>query len=456
MAHVYLSYTPRDQPFAEYLLDRLEGAGIRAVVDGERLRAGLDWCEDIDRAIDDAYAVIVIMSPSAKLSESVTYEWTYALGIRKCIIPILLKPAGIQLHPQLSMLPTLDFTGDFAPWEDLIEYLREAEIEYNADRLVGALHHPAWETRMVVAEILGDRGDPAVIPALAEALYDGYVEVRLSAVKALAKLEHPAAVPYLAEALHNNAADARIASAWALGKIGDPGAASSLVRALRDPDTRIRWNAAWALGEIGAPAVPGLIKALRDPDGRVRGTAAGALASIGVPGAVPELVLALRDEKWTVREAAARALAQLKDPAAVHGLIEALRDHDERVRGTAGAALAAIGAPAVPALTQALYDEDTEVRLAAAGALGVAARRTPEVSIPEALLGALDDPDFTVRSVVVWALGEVGDDALVPALAGVLWHDTHGSVRAAAFKALTRLDTPEARDALAAWQREAY
>ncbi len=68
MAHIYISYTPRDQTFAEYLSERLQEAGIRAVIDSERLRAGLDWCEDVDRAIEDAYAVIVIMSPAAKLS----------------------------------------------------------------------------------------------------------------------------------------------------------------------------------------------------------------------------------------------------------------------------------------------------------------------------------------------------------------------------------------------------
>ncbi|MGC8880568.1 MAG: HEAT repeat domain-containing protein, partial [Anaerolineae bacterium] len=72
-----------------------------------------------------------------------------------------------------------------------------------------------------------------------------------------------------------------------------------------------------------------------------------------------------------VRQAAARALGKIGDAAAVPALIEALRDEDEDVRQAAAEALGKIGdAAAVPALIEALRDEDMWVRRAAAEALG--------------------------------------------------------------------------------------
>ena len=60
-------------------------------------------------------------------------------------------------------------------------------------------------------------------------------------------------------------------------------------------------------------------------------------------------------------------------PSAVPALIEALRDDDGGVRAGAAAALGEIGpaaAAAVPALTEALRDAKGEVRVRVAGALG--------------------------------------------------------------------------------------
>ena len=58
---------------------------------------------------------------------------------------------------------------------------------------------------------------------------------------------------------------------------------------------------------------------------------------------------------------------------AVPALMQALKDQDEWVRGNAARALGWIGSgakDAVPALIQALQDQDAQVRFAAAYALG--------------------------------------------------------------------------------------
>ncbi len=100
---------------------------------------------------------------------------------------------------------------------------------------------------------------------------------------------------------------------------------------------------------------------------------------IGRP-AVPALIEALTDEEWEVRYRAAEALSRIGEPA-VPALIKALDDEDDEVRSWAAWGLGVIGEPAkraVPVLIKALSDEHWEVQAQAAHAL-------KEIGIPEAM-----------------------------------------------------------------------
>ena len=122
-----------------------------------------------------------------------------------------------------------------------------------------------------------------------------------------------------------------------------------------------------------------------------------AFGAAGAP-AVPALIQALGDSNSAVRAVAAWALGDLGDPRAVPALIQALGDSDRDVRRAAAEALGAIGDPqAVPALIKALGDSDRAVRRAAAEALVKIG--TPDVP---ALIQALGDSDRAVdrKSVV--------------------------------------------------------
>jgi len=95
-----------------------------------------------------------------------------------------------------------------------------------------------------------------------------------------------------------------------------------------------------------------------------------AFGAAGAP-AVPALIQALGDSDRDVRRAAAEALGDLGDPQAVPALIQALRDDWEAVRRAAAEALGKLGDPqAIPPLIQALGDYWYDVRFAAAEALG--------------------------------------------------------------------------------------
>ncbi|CUU33741.1 HEAT repeat-containing protein, partial [Armatimonadetes bacterium GXS] len=88
-------------------------------------------------------------------------------------------------------------------------------------------------------------------------------------------------------------------------------------------------------------------------DSSLRKRVVDALSQAGSP-AVPALIQALGDEDWAVRAAACAALGRIGDPQAVPALIQALGDRDKVVREAACGALVKIGKPAVPALIQAL------------------------------------------------------------------------------------------------------
>src|SRR5262249_7746171 len=97
---------------------------------------------------------------------------------------------------------------------------------------------------------------------------------------------------------------------------------------------------------------------------------------------------------------------------AVPALVDAMRDDNAQVRRTVTAALGEIGPAArtaVPALVTALRDRCPAVRRRAAVALGevgpVAFKAVP------ALVAALKDADLVVRRWAAFALGEVGPKA---------------------------------------------
>ncbi len=77
---VFISHDHDDADFAELLKMKLEKQGISSWIDSERLKIGQDWREEIDKGIENAIALIAVMTPDARKSEYVTYEWAFAWG----------------------------------------------------------------------------------------------------------------------------------------------------------------------------------------------------------------------------------------------------------------------------------------------------------------------------------------------------------------------------------------
>lgn len=99
---VFISHDHDDADFAELLKMKLEKSGLSGWIDSERLKIGQDWREEIDQGIETSVAVIAVMTPNARKSEYVTYEWAFAWGKGIKIFPIMLKQT--QLHPRLELI----------------------------------------------------------------------------------------------------------------------------------------------------------------------------------------------------------------------------------------------------------------------------------------------------------------------------------------------------------------
>lgn len=122
MKHIFVSYAREDKNFAQELNKRLrESHQIpwQASID---LKGGENWQDAIDKALRNAEALVVVMSPHATKSQYVTYEWAFAFGAGVPVIPVVRKRT--TLHPRLNTLQYIDFTkGRGAPFVGLLKAL---------------------------------------------------------------------------------------------------------------------------------------------------------------------------------------------------------------------------------------------------------------------------------------------------------------------------------------------
>jgi HEAT repeat protein len=152
-----------------------------------------------------------------------------------------------------------------------------------------------------------------------------------SAAFGLAEVGLPA-VPGLLDILSNGAGSrARKLAAFALGEIPSTSTEviDALCRATQDPSAAARINAIEALGLKPAlrSSVATLSLAIKDPDPQARFSAALSLAQIGpaAEAAVPALQEALYDENRYVPGYAVEALERIATPAAIRALLPFLK-----------------------------------------------------------------------------------------------------------------------------------
>jgi HEAT repeat protein len=281
-------------------------------------------------------------------------------------------------------------------------------------------------------EALSRTGDARATKAVVAAVKDADSTVRVAAVDALTEVHDAQVAQILVVSLKDKDQYVRASAASVLGKIGDAKAVEPLLSVLKDGNWAVRKAAVEALGRLKDPrAVEPLAVLLKDPDHDVREVTVTALGEIGDPRAVERLVLSLADAQSSVRQLATAALRKIdnaweKSEAArrtIPDLKVALQSNEYWVRHSAAEVLAKLDK------TRAVQPQFA--------AMDTAIRLRHQVAV-DALLNALGDYDSDLRLAAAEALGRIGDARLAKPLTGRLT-DANPWVRQAAARALERM-----------------
>ena len=477
---IFISYHHNDGDFAENLNTKLRESGFDTWMDEAGLACGDDWRTEIDHAIGEAGALILVMTPDSLASSYVTYEWAFALGAGVDIIPIMLKETDV--HPRLEMIQYLDFTNRRArPWDRLIDDLEricarskcskkdntakgnvtkdnvtndnvtnDNVAEADSRSIAGSGPESAEAVEVQPCTIKIPENVPQSFKQAVQKLDSTNSKERSEAIDFIGKYNHSATFEVLFSALKHPLVDIRIGAIRWISGFEDPAVVPALKDLIQDRESSVKTEVVLALARIGTPeAVSALVEILNGKDWEAeepvhdgdrsytygRQLTAYFLGEIGDSRAIPGLIEALKDEDMRIREIAAKSLGKVKHTEAVPSLIEALHDAKEEVRLEAAKALGKIkDASAVTGLIETLGDSDQEVRLQAVRSLG----EIKDSSSVPGLIGSLNDGYDQIRRYAADALGEIGDAAAVPVLIPLL-EDKSSMVRHSSAAALERI-----------------
>ncbi len=121
---VFISYDSQHEDFAELVTMKLEKEGIEVWKDTYQIAAGTEWRNEIDQGLINCDVIIVLLNEISTKSPYVTYEWAFALGNSKHIIPLLIEECDV--HPRINILHYLNFKNG-RPWDKLIERIKKID-----------------------------------------------------------------------------------------------------------------------------------------------------------------------------------------------------------------------------------------------------------------------------------------------------------------------------------------
>ncbi len=112
MTHsLFISYSRREAPFVDVLLDALEDKGVQVWLDYRSLTPGKPWLEQILAGIESAEVFLLIVSKASMASKNVELEYQHALKQQKRIVLLIFE--ATPLPSALQGYEWLDFRGSF-------------------------------------------------------------------------------------------------------------------------------------------------------------------------------------------------------------------------------------------------------------------------------------------------------------------------------------------------------
>jgi len=135
MKHIFVSYSRIDGEAVDYIVARLEQDGFNVWIDHEEIKAGDLWQEAIVQAVDNAYAVVLMLSPGSVASDNVRKEVDLAESASKELVPVLLAPVELpaKLRYQLAGIEWIEYYRDpEAKYRELLEALQAHQQKFSS------------------------------------------------------------------------------------------------------------------------------------------------------------------------------------------------------------------------------------------------------------------------------------------------------------------------------------
>lgn len=282
---VFVSYSSKDASFIQTLKEKLKDAGFDVWIDKELLMPSQNWRDEIDNAIKASFALIVVLTHNGFESKYVTYEWAYALGLGKPIIPILLEATDV--HERLEIIQYIDYSDHFSiDWNKLIQTLQKILLQQEDTvgnippfirACISAFESYDPENRRKAIEGLKLSSHSAALEALIQGTEHHLEDVRELASIALAQrtsAQDKRAIPGLIEKIRNSklrrASDNSLSEAVRLLALyDDPTSIDVMQKAFQADDNRIHSYARDFMIRMGELAIPGLVSIVERDQSRI-------------------------------------------------------------------------------------------------------------------------------------------------------------------------------------------
>lgn len=186
MRHIFVSYSRKDSKTVDHIVARLIQEGFEVWIDREEITGGELWREAIVKAIDSAYAFILMVSPGSVASDNVRKEIDLADGAKKkFFVPVLLKAVKLpaKLRYQLAGIQWIEYyRAPEKKYAELVKVLRTHEPKRNARAM-----HATRDVEIVIKGLnpakFGPQKQEELLRFIAEITDSQRSELKLTALK---------------------------------------------------------------------------------------------------------------------------------------------------------------------------------------------------------------------------------------------------------------------------------
>lgn len=150
MADVFISYAREDREFVRQLDAELKTRKQETWVDWEDIPPTAEWLKEISVGIAEAQAFVFVISPDSVVSDVCQYELTYAVSLKKRLIPVVRREVDAAAIPhRLTTLNWIFFreTDEFSAAFALLIEAIETDLDWVRAHTHWLRRALDWESR---------------------------------------------------------------------------------------------------------------------------------------------------------------------------------------------------------------------------------------------------------------------------------------------------------------------